>query len=55
MTPEQQASLLVPCPVCHQPKGQPCTSRHAVTVHAARKLALRDLEKQADRILRGGR
>ena len=50
--------LTVACPECRAPKGSPCISRHAVRIHQARRSALRDLERQADQILRrskGGR
>lgn len=46
------AELNVPCPECGAAVQQPCISRHAVSIHQARKRALADLEKQATALLR---
>jgi len=45
-------ALNVPCPTCHAAAGQACMSYHAVSVHQARRRALRNLEREADRLLR---
>jgi len=48
-------ALNVDCPECGVRAGQPCISYRAVSIHWARKQALANLERQADRILRRGR
>lgn len=49
------AALTVPCPTCYVPAGQSCRSRHAVTLHQTRRMALADLGVQADEILTADR
>ena len=48
-------ALTVPCPACYVPAGQSCRSRHAVTLHHARRHALADVGVQADEILTADR
>lgn len=45
------AALTVPCPTCRVRAGEPCRSRHAVTLHQSRRRALADLDAQAARLL----
>jgi hypothetical protein len=52
--PQIDPALNVPCPTCLVPAGKPCRSHNAIPVHQARRVALKDLERQADRILRRG-
>lgn len=54
-TVQNDPALLVTCPLCHAPRGEFCRSRHAVAIHVQRRGALRDLEREATRILRRGR
>ena len=44
-------ALNVRCPTCRAKAGEPCISRHAISVHQARRAALRKLERQASAIL----
>ena len=44
-------ALTVPCPECRAAKNEPCISRHAISVHRARREALARLERQATRLL----
>lgn len=48
-------ALTVPCPTCYVKKGEPCRSRHAVTLHQSRRAALADLGRQADSLLAADR
>lgn len=45
-------ALNVPCPTCRVPAHQPCISRHAISLHQARREALADLSKQATSLLK---
>lgn len=44
-------ALNVPCPTCYVKTGEPCRSRHAVTLHQSRRQSLEDLGVQADDLL----
>jgi len=48
-------ALNVPCPTCRVGAGKPCRSRHAVSIHRARREALADLGVQAGRLLAASR
>jgi hypothetical protein len=50
--PDLDPALTVPCPLCRAAKGESCRSRHAVSVHAARRQQLASLSAQADKLLR---
>ncbi len=49
------AALNVPCPTCYVKAGQACRSRHAISLHQARREALADLGAQADQLLAASR
>lgn len=46
-----EPALNVPCPECGAGAGEWCISRHAVSIHQARRRALASLERQATAIL----
>ena len=52
--PGTDPALTVPCPTCGAARNQPCRSRHAVPIHAARRRKLAGLENAATRIIRQG-
>jgi hypothetical protein len=51
---ELDPALTVPCPTCKAGRNEPCISRHAIRIHAARRAALRALSTAADRLIREG-
>lgn len=46
-----EPALTVGCPTCFVKPGEPCRSRHAVSLHQSRRQALADLGVQADQLL----
>jgi hypothetical protein len=45
-------ALTVKCPECGAERNEPCISRHAISIHQARRRALTKLSRRADQILR---
>ena len=50
-----EEALTIECPLCHAGRGEYCTSKHAISIHQARRDKLRGLEAEATRLIRRGR